>query len=72
MNIFYFIRRNSGTDVTAPIPRTPAKLSAAITEKVQNGEYDLGDLIAPKKFYVASIDNEGCYRNIYSIYETTT
>ena len=47
------------TDVTVPTPRTPAQITTGIKEKIENGEYILGDLIVPKTYSVPAIDNDG-------------
>ena len=48
-----------GTNISAPVPRTTSQLSAAVREKIESGEYMLGDLIEPKKFPVFTTDDTG-------------
>ena len=57
----------TGTNVTVPVPRAPDRLAKAISEKVDSGYYILGDKIAPKKFLIASIDENGTFLYILFI-----
>ena len=48
-----------GSNITVPIPRPPRQLSNALLEQIARGEYILGDKIAPKKFIITSISDNG-------------
>ena len=60
INTFYMnFNLIAGSNVTVPTPRPPRHLSKAVSEKVDSGDYVLGDKIAAKKFIITSIDENG-------------
>ena len=51
--------RSKGGEITIPVSQTNAQIRKEIREKVQSGEFILGELIVPRRFKKTVIDKSG-------------
>ena len=54
--------RGKGGEVTVPVTQTNGKLKKEIRERIQSGEFVLGELIVPRRFKKTVIDKTGNVR----------
>lgn len=48
-----------GGEITTPVPRTGAAIRETLRKKIANGEYCLGEIIAPKTYQKLTLDFNG-------------
>ena len=53
------LQKSFGGEITTPVPRTSAAIRDTLRKKIENGEYCLGEIIAPKSYQKLTLDSNG-------------
>ena len=53
------LQKSFGGEITTPVPRTSAAIRETLRKKIENGEYCLGEIIAPKSYQKLTLDSNG-------------
>ena len=53
------LKKTFGGEITTPVPRTSAAIRETLRKKIANGEYRLGEIVAPKTYQKLTLDSDG-------------
>ena len=53
------LKKTFGGEITTPVPRTSAAIRETLRKKIANGEYRLGEIVAPKTYQKLTLDSNG-------------
>lgn len=53
------LNKTFGGEITTPVPRTSVAIRETLRQKIANGEYCLGEIIAPKSYKKLSLHSDG-------------
>ena len=59
------LKKFFGGEVTTPVPRTIAAIREALRQKLDNGEYRLGEVVTPKSYKKLTLNPDGTLKEEY-------
>ena len=59
------LNKSFGGEITAPVPRTSAAIRQALRQKLDNGEYRLGEVVTPKSYKKLTLNPDGTLKEEY-------
>lgn len=59
------LKKTFGGEITTPVPRTSTAIRDTLRQKIANGEYRLGEIIAPKSYKKLTLHSDGTLKEEY-------
>ena len=59
------LKKTFGGEITTPVPRTSTAIRDTLRQKIANGEYRLGEIIAPKSYKKLTLQSDGTLKEEY-------